>query len=430
MNITLAKGRQEICLNLPDEKLLGVITGKAVPALSQDQLRHIICEGIKVHTPKNITRKKIVVIIPDHTRLWARGDLCVPWIVQTLMDLGCPAENMKIIIALGTHDDMPPSLFPRLAGAWCSRNIEILNSANRNQARLQEIGITPFNTRVFLTAEAVAADHVIVFGGILHHMLAGFGGGRKYILPGIAGYDTIQQNHSLAMDETGAPHPWVRQAELEKNPVNQDMEAALDLFLQDKTCTYAAVAANGMGRIFYARVGPLKETFHHGCQALNRACCVSLPRKGDFVLVSAGGIEIDTQLYQAMKALVNAVNLAKKGASVLFVAGCSDGVGNETFARAMKTFKDAPEQLGKKLAGTFDMPAYVALRLMTILRQYRVTLVSDLSCSLTRELGFYHVTDGAGDLAGYIQTLGGKGYVIPFGENILPLTEQATTVST
>jgi len=419
MKIKLEKGLTCLDIDIPDNKVIDIIIGKEVPVKSHDQIKYIISKGIKTHTPQGILHKKIAVIIPDNTRLWARGDIFVPQIVKTLLDLGVSTNNIKIIIAIGTHDDMDKDQFSQLAGTFCAQNIEILNSANKNQDRLVYIGETYKKTRVYITKEAVEADHIIIFGGILHHMLAGFGGGRKYIFPGIAGYDAIQQNHSLAIKKDGSAHPMVRQAKLWGNPINEDLNEAADLFLTNKTCTYIAIAANGTGDIFHAAVGPLHTTFMDGCKKLDQACCIHVPKKGDFALISAGGHRTDGQLYQSTKALFNAADIVKKQGKILFVAGCSQGVGNETFASVLKNFRNEPETLGIKLAENFNMPLYVAFRVMDILKRFDVTLISDLSKSETQSLGFKH-TDS---IENYIECLNGKGYIIPYAENILPVAE-------
>ncbi len=419
MKIKLEKGLSSISINISDDKILDVIIGKDVPGIGHDQIKAIISKGIKDHTPKDIIKRKIAVIIPDDTRLWARGDVFVPQIVKTLVSLGVETSNIKIIIALGTHADIDKDTFPQLAGTFCSEKIEILNSANKNQDRLVYIGETSKKTQLYITKEAVNADHIIIFGGILHHMVAGFGGGRKYILPGIAGYDSIQQNHSLAMGNDGSAHPMVRQAKLRGNPINEDLIEAAELFLKDKTCTYVAIAANGTGDIFHADVGPLNGIFMDGCKKLDQACCIHVPQKGDFALISAGGHRADQQLYQSTKALFNAVNIVKDGGNILFVAGCSQGAGNDTFSSVLNTFRNVPEKLGKKLVTNFNMPSYVAFRVMDILKRFNVTLVSDFSKPKTESFGFNY-TDSVDN---YIKGLKGKGYIIPFAENILPVIE-------
>ncbi len=417
MKIKLEKGHTHLDLNIPDEKVLGTILGEDVPPMSHDTIKEIIANGIESNCPPDIHNKSITIIIPDDTRLWARGDIFVPVIVQTLVNMGVSYGSIKIIIALGTHADMNDSQFSQLAGSDCIGRVQILNSANQNQERLVHIGTTPRGTRVSITKEAVESDHIIIFGGILHHMAAGFGGGRKYILPGIAGYDSIQQNHSLLIKEDGSAEPLACQAVLKGNPIHEDATDAADLFLKNKTCTYIAVAANGAGDIFYTDVGPLNQVFLKGCERVNQACCVQVSRKGDFAIISAGGHKTDTQLYQSTKALFNAVNIVKENGRIIFIAGCSEGVGNGTFASILKNFKNDPKAIGKKLTQQFDMPSYVAFRILDLLGRYHITLISDLSSQLTCKLGFDH-TD---DLDKTIQDLKGEGYIIPFAENILPI---------
>jgi lactate racemase len=416
MRIDLEKGRTHVTVDLPDNRLLSVIQGKPVSPLSLEQAAAVIAKGIRDTAPPGIATQNVAVIIPDDTRLWARGDLFVPAIIQALADLGVPDDQITVIIALGTHAPIPETRFALLAGQTCVSRVRICNSAGLDPSRLVDIGTTSRGTCLTVTKEAVTADHIIIFGGVLHHLIAGFGGGRKYILPGIAGYNSIQQNHSLAFDDTGRPHALVRQAVTRGNPVHEDMMEGADLFLKGKTACYAAVAANGAGEIFYAAAGDLHLIFDQGCAALDRACGVTVPEKGDFALVSAGGFRTDGQLYQATKALFNAVGVVKDGGSILFAAGCDQGVGNREFARALQTYRTCPEDLGKALTQSFHMPSYVAFRLMDLLNRFAVSLVSDLPDDLVRDLGFIPVTD----IHAWTETLTGKGYVIPFGENILP----------
>ncbi len=420
MEIELEKGYQSLTIQVPEEKISDVLLGKDVSGMSSFLVKKHISESIGRHAPPDVSTKKIAVLIPDDTRLWARGDLYVPEIVKALFELGVPKDKIKIVIALGTHADMAKEKFAKLAGDFSVEHLSIINSANRNQERLVYLGETSRKTELYFTREAVDADHIIIFGGVLHHMTAGYGGGRKYIFPGIAGYDSIQKNHSLAMTAAGSPHPLVRQAQLEGNPVSEDIQEAVDIFLQGKTCTYVAVAANGQGDIFNVDVGPLTTTFSKSCKKIDEVCCVKVPQKEDFALISAGGHRADGQLYQATKALFNAINGVKDGGQILFVAGCAEGAGNVTFGTALKEFRNDPMRLGQQLVEVFDMPSYIAFRLIDILSRYQVSLVSEFSQAETLELGFNFVDD----FENYVNNLEGKGYVIPFAENILPIIEE------
>ncbi|MFP4348265.1 MAG: lactate racemase domain-containing protein [Desulfococcaceae bacterium] len=420
MKISLKQGYGALDLSVPDDKILDVVTGREAPALDVERAAEIIEAGIRETAPADIRTRKIAVLIPDDTRLWARGDRFVPVIVKALLDLEVPEDRITILIALGTHADIPPARFPLLAGEFCAGRITILNSANRNRNRLVSLGHTRRGTPVEVTREACDADHVIVFGGILHHVLAGFGGGRKYILPGIAGYDAIQRNHSLAVEADGTPHPRVRQAVLDGNPVHEDMQEAARIFLRGKTSCFAAVAANGAGELFYAEAGELDRTFLRGCDQVNRACAVEVPAKGEFALISAGGHRTDGQLYQSTKALFNTVGVVKDGGDILFVARADEGVGNPVFEAALRRYRGDPRPLGEALARSFEMPAYVACRVIDMLHRFRITLVSGFSREETLSLGFRY----ADNLPEYVRGLKGRGYVLPHAENVLPLVKK------
>ena len=419
MKVSLPKGTGAITFSLPAEKMLAVLQGRAVPALTHDRVLDIIDKGLRTSTPATISKQTVAVIIPDDTRLWARGDLFVPRIIQTLSELGVDFDRITIIIALGTHKEAPPETFAELAGAWSCRKVAIINSAGLDSKRLVRIGTTVKGSPLFVTREAWQADHIIIFGGVLHHMLAGYGGGRKYIFPGIAGEVSIRHNHSLAIQKNGQLHPRVRQAVLQGNPVHEDMVDGARLFLKDKTASYVAIAANGSQEIFHAAVGDVHDTFAEGCRKLDEACCLDVPCPGDFVLFSAGGFRTDHQLYQATKALFNAVNVVKPGGNILFVAECGQGDGNPVFARLLREFKQQPTQLGRRLVSDFDMPSFVAFRVIDILTRFRVTLISGLPETITRELGF----DYTHSIDRLIKDLPGRGYVIPYAENILPLVK-------
>jgi nickel-dependent lactate racemase len=419
MKVKLKKGHNLITVSISDAMIIDVLKGRDIPGLKHEYIQDKISRGIEKSIPKDIKKKKNVIIVPDNTRLWARGDIFVPVIVKTLLETGVPEKSIKIIIALGTHSDLKHDQFSSLVGNFCIGKVEILNSANKNRKRLAYLGRTPKETELFITKEACEADHIIIFGGVLHHLIAGFGGGRKYILPGIAGYDSIQQNHSLAFLKDGNPHPMVKPGQTLDNPVNEDMEDGAALFFKGKTLSYVAVAANGMGDIFHVGIGPVNETFRQGCKKLNHACTEKITQKGDFALISAGGHRKDGQLYQATKALFNAINAVKENGKILFVAEAVEGIGNTDFEKVLIKYQNNPEKIGKALVEKFDMPSYVGFRVLDVLKRFDVTLVSSFSKLKTEELGFTYIDN----IERYIKSLKGKGYIIPFAENILPVSD-------
>lgn len=420
MDVSLKKGAGSETFRLDEAKQISVLKGADIPALSLDAAAGIIQEGVKKDAPADIRKAKVALVVPDDTRLWARGDILVPAILDALTALGVPDAAITLLIALGTHADIPPKRWDALVGKGTADRFRILNSANQDRQRLDLLGRTRQGTEVSITREACDADHVIVFGGVLHHLIAGFGGGRKYILPGIAGYDAIQQNHALAFLPDGSAHPEVRQAVLAGNPVHEDMVEAARMFLKGRTATFATVAVNGEGDIFHAAAGPMEKTFEKGCEEVDRACSVAIDKPGDFALISAGGLRTDAQLYQSTKALFNAVNAVRDGGKILFVAQARDGAGHPMFEQMLKQYRGHPERVGALLRDNFNMAAYVAFRVMDLLKRYEVSLVSDFSREETLELGF----EAVGDLQAWSDALTGRGYIIPYAENILPILKE------
>lgn len=420
MKFKLKIGRDFKTISLPEDKVIDILTGPQIPTLDQNEIKAQISEAVRSSLPESIKTKNIVIIVADHTRLWTKGDLYVPVIVNTLLEEGAITENIKVIIALGTHGDTPVERMHELVGEETLERVDVLNSANKNTDRLTYIGKTTYGTSLYLTSEACEADHVIIYGGVLYHIIAGFGGGRKYIHPGIAGYDSIQQNHSLSMKKDGSLHPRVFQSFLEGNPVHEDMTEGAEMFLRGRTSLLINVAENGKGEIFHVAKGDWKKAFEEGCEQVNRAGRILINQKADFAIISTGGYEKDGQLYQCTKPLFNSYGAVKEGGKILMFAEAREGVGNDEFGEALKTYRGNASELGKKLVEEFTMPLYGAYRIIDILSRYNVTLVSKFSREETEEFGFNY-TD---DIEEYVRNLQGKGYVIPSAENILPFIEE------
>ncbi len=119
MEVKLKTGRDSIKALISDDMVIDVLKGRDVPGLDHDYIKNKISKGIKQSIPKDIHKQKVVIIVPDHTRLWARGDVFVPVIVKTLLESGVSKEFIKIIIALGTHPDLEQNQFSSLVGKFC-----------------------------------------------------------------------------------------------------------------------------------------------------------------------------------------------------------------------------------------------------------------------------------------------------------------------
>ena len=419
-------GRETRTISIPEEKVLGVLTGRELPPLPLSEIQSRIEKAVLSALPHDPGQSKAVIIVPDHTRLWARGDIFVPVIVNTLLNSGYSPSRVKVMVALGTHPEPSGDMAPRLVGDETLSKVQVLSSAPFDKERQVHLGRTALGTPLWVTREAHEADFVIIFGGILHHIIAGFGGGRKYILPGIAGNESIQHNHSLALTPDGTPHPLATQASLNGNPVHEDMVDAAEIFLRNKRSLLINVAANGLGELFYVAIGDWKQAFEEGCLQVNRAGGVEIDEPGDFAVISAGGHRADNQLYQSTKALFNAYGAVREGGHIVMLAEARDGVGSEEFGHALTMFKHRPGDLGAKIGRKFSMPSYVAFRSLDLMSRYKVTLISGFSRAETEDMGFIHTSD----LEACVRNLSGRGYLIPHAENILPMLKAGQYINT
>jgi len=421
MNIELAYGKSKLPFSLDKSKLLGVIKENNVPCIENDKVNLKIREGIKKFIKKeDFSKQKITILVPDRTRLWTKGNIFIPQIVEFLLEGGARIENIKIIVGTGAHRPCLPKEFPLLVGEELIGRVKIKSHYSSEMNRMSYLGETSRGTPIYINKEVVESDCIILFGGVMLHLLAGFGGGRKMILPGVSANITVQKNHSLALTNDGSPNPMVSQTILEGNPVNEDMIEGARLLLKDKRSLLINIATNTSGEVFYLAMGDWLESWLDACREVEKAGKVYIKKRADFVIVSAGGYEKDGQLYQSTKALFNIIDSVKEGGEIIFISECREGVGNDEFDFALKKFNRKGKNLGKKLLEKFSMPSYVAFRVIDILNKFKVTLVSNINSNHVDELGFYCLKSLEG-LNGLIENLKGKGYIIPSGENVLPI---------
>ena len=170
---------------------------------------------------------QITIVISDMTRFWMRQDIICEELVRYLNEvIGIPFEHIVVLIGLGTHHKNTPADQKVLTGAYVYDHVAAVVDHDCDAPDLVDIGTTSYGTRVLINPLSIGRK-VICIGGTVHHLMAGYGGGRKSIVPGIAGRETIRHNHAMALD----PHceqsdPRVGPGKFNNNPINEDMREA------------------------------------------------------------------------------------------------------------------------------------------------------------------------------------------------------------
>lgn len=269
----------------------------------------------------------IGIVVSDKTRL-CQFPLFLPLIVEAFRDYGVKKEAITFYIAYGTH--------PRQTEEECLssygdiyKEYRFVHHDSRDEGSLEMLGTTSRGTEVRVSREFLQHDLLISYGAILHHYFAGFGGGRKLLFPGLAGYGPILHNHSLFLDfENRRLHEGCRSGELDGNPLAEDLEE-IDSILPGRLEIHGIL--NSRKEVCEILFGLQYHHFRDACDRYDHYFRVDSGKRYDLVAASAGGYPKDINYIQAHKSVHNAASFVKDGGTLVIFAECRDGTGNEAF---------------------------------------------------------------------------------------------------
>lgn len=289
-----------------------------------------------------LPHESVVIILPDITRSWQKPSVYLPVLIDEIKSAGLSDQQIHFISALGTHRKQTKKEHRALLGNALYKRFDMIDHNSKDDNNLSYVGTTSYGTEVFINAKALSYDHMILTGGIVFHDLAGFGGGRKVLVPGIAGYKTVMQNHAHSLNPSGSGiNPLVSSNLTLNNPFHLDlMEAAAFV----NPCFLFNVLINEEGKIMHAVAGNYISAHQAGCDFLRKIDLVKIPTKAEVVVASGGGYPKDINFYQATKALCNAFHACKQGGDIILLAECSEGLGSPEMEKIFKDFKTNAER--------------------------------------------------------------------------------------
>ena len=337
MNTTLLYGQTGLDLEIPENSV--VLEPKNLPALEDDEgavinaLRDPIGSAPLRERVKATDR--VAIVISDITRPTPNHKL-VPWLIKELSHV--PLENFVIINGTGTHRDQTEEEFVQMLGQWVVDNVRVINHHCHNKEELVKVGESQFGCEVFLNKEYVESDFKIVTGFIEPHFFAGFSGGPKGIMPGIAGIDTILTFHNARM--IGDPlSTW---GNMVNNPV-QDMAREVNRMCPPDFCLN--VTLNRDKDITAVFAGELFETHDRGCAFAKEHAMIKCDDRFDVVITSNSGYPLDQNLYQAVKGMSAAHKIVKEGGTIICAAECSDGLPNHGNYAEILQMRKTPQEI-------------------------------------------------------------------------------------
>ncbi len=373
---TMAYGRTTCSVSLPEKHIAYELQGRGAPAVPDvaAAVRQAICRrdgGRKALADVAEPGKRIVIVISDGTR-----NVYTPQMLDALMEelrrIGIDERQVTLLVATGTHRPATADELKEICGPRWAASLRIVQHNCRDESQLAYIGTTTYGNDVYIHRLAAEADVLIVTGGISFHDMAGFSGGRKAVVPGIAGYDTIMRNHKLALqdEKTGGCNPHCSAARLADNPMHKDMTEGAALIDPDYMVNTVMTAD---GAVCAVAAGHWLDDWLDGCRILMDAASVQVERQADVLIASAGGYPKDINFYQATKTHMNAVFAVKPGGIMILVMECPDIGEPPDFAEAFLLHDK--KEIEQRLRNDFTIPAFSAYKTQEIIASMEAVYV-------------------------------------------------------
>lgn len=333
----LQYGKDALRINVPDHSK--VIEPSHLEGLQDDKaavmeaLQHPI--GVPPLREMVKATDKVAIVISDITRPTPNHKL-VPWLIEELAHV--PAEQFVIINGTGTHRDQTREEFVQMLGEEVVDKVRVINHHCHNKDELVNLGRISFGCDAYLNKEYVEADFRIVTGFIEPHFFAGFSGGPKGIMPGIAGIETILTFHNARM----IGDPLATWGNMEHNPL-QEMAGEVNRLCKPEFMLN--VALNKDKEITQVFAGELFEAHKQGCAFAKEHAMVPVEQRFDVVITSNSGYPLDQNLYQAVKGMSAAHKIVKQGGTIIVASECSDGIPDHGNYAGILQLRKTPQEI-------------------------------------------------------------------------------------
>lgn len=317
--------------------------------------------------------ERVAVLVNDITRL-VHSEVFLPVLLEELNDAGVPDRDIFIVFALGIHRRQSAEEQRRIVGEEIARRIALYDHDCYDRDNLVSMGRTSRGNQVWINRRVWEADRVILTGEIIHHLIAGYSGGRKSLVPGAAGAETTTFNHRFILD------PQCQAGVLEGNPAHEDLLEACGMFGPDFLLN---VVLNQEGKIARMVAGHYDLAHREGCKTVDQMYRCPVEEPFDVVLASAGGFPFDIDLRQAHKGMENATRALKPGGVLVYFAECRDGAGHRAIEEWVQRFSTSAE-MERELRSQFVVGGHKAYWLARMGEHFRILLVSGLPEAFVR----------------------------------------------
>lgn len=380
MRIELAYGRGHLSVELPDKRTT-VIEPSHKPGLSDERAAVIAALEKPVGAPplRELIKPKDKVCIgfTDITRATPNERL-IPWLLEHLSHI--PRENITLLNALGTHRPNTPAELEKMLTPAVVRDYRVLNHEPENPYALKQFGTTRDGTPALINRHMAEADVRITTGFIEPHFFAGFSGGPKGIMPGLAGLETVMSNHG----EKNIGDPKSTFGMTEGNPIWEEMR---DIALRVGPSFLLNVALNEQRQITGVFAGDLLEAHKVGFEFVRRSAMQRVKTPYEIVVTTNSGYPLDQNLYQGVKGMSAGARIIQEGGMLILACECREGVPANSPLDKLLRSAGSPEEILTLLATPgFVRPEQWQAQIQALIqRKARVLVYSALPDEVVRE---------------------------------------------
>lgn len=415
--VKMKYGQGEVEFDVDGARVLKILEPNERPGLKeplkgvQELLRNPIgtaplADLISKERPKDVT-----IVVNDITRPTPYEYLLPPLLAE-LKYAGISDDDITFLTATGIHDPHTEEQNEQVYGKELVKRFRFVSHSADDEGSLVDLGELSTGFKLSVNKLAVRADFLITLGVIMPHYFAGFSGGRKSILPGVASRECIEKNHSRMLYLMDDLPP------IEQNPISLEMieaarKAGVDFILN--------VVTNSKKEITSVVAGDLEEAWYRGVAVSSAMYEVPIEQKVDVALVSAGGFPRDINVYQSQKALDHADKATKPGGTIILIAECRDGLGERVFEEWMKEAKTPDDVIGR-IRDRFVLGGHKAYGICKVAKEKEIILISSLSDELTKRL-FMRKMDTLRDAIDYVEAkYDSPSYILmPVGSLTVPI---------
>lgn len=383
-SISLPYGHDFIECNVPPQRLQAVLNSTIHHYKAEQSPEDLVREALEnpIGTPKLRVmaegKNRVVLIASDHTRP-VPSKVIVPLLLAEIR-AGNPTADITILIATGCHRETTMAEIEAKFGPEIVKNERIIVH-DCDHSEMVDLGKLPSGGRMVLNKLAVEADLLVSEGFIEPHFFAGFSGGRKSVLPGVASRETVIYNHNAEF----IAHPCARTGIVKNNPIHTDMLYACRAAGLAFICN---VVLNAEKEIIYAVAGDCDLAHVEGREFLAGKCQVNRAT-ADIVITTNGGYPLDQNIYQAVKGMTAAEATVRKGGVIIMLAKSNDGHGGEEFYKTFAEEKDLDRMLDTFLQTPKEktrIDQWQSQIFARVLQHAHVVYVSDAPDKMVRDL--------------------------------------------